>query len=165
MNSLIVTPLTSKAMSSCIDNRSIPTFVQHNVFATFSAVQYHRYPLSGFATYTFTALFTRYHFFTLISSAIMATCYKPDGTVATGNFPCWNTTGSDEHAPCCVNSSYCYSNGWCVDAVHMTVFRAGCTDRIWQSDACVKHCTGSMRSALHSSIRHYPLSVLPHVDT
>lgn len=105
--------------------------------------------------------------FNLISSATMATCYRPDGTVASDQFACWNTTGSDNHAPCCMNSSYCYSNGWCSDPAHMTAFRAGCTDRLWQSDQCVQRCLGGKRPSSHSKTRHYPLSPshMRHTET
>ena len=78
------------------------------------------------------------HLCTLIT---MATCYYPDGSVS-GGYPCWNTTSSAEYAPCCFDDAYCYSNGWCFSSASMTVYRGGCTDEKWQSDSCVKECTG-----------------------
>ena len=73
--------------------------------------------------------------------ANMATCYNPDGTTS-GGYACWNVTTAGGHAPCCFNDAYCYSSGWCLNSKAMTVYRGGCTDQSWESEDCVKHCTG-----------------------
>lgn len=88
----------------------------------------------------------------------MAACFYPDGSPASG-FPCWNTSSADTYAPCCGTGSYCYSNGWCLASNYMTVFRAGCTDQSWKSNACVQECTGG-KGHLHTASFKDLISIL-----
>ena len=59
----------------------------------------------------------------------MAQCFQPDGKLASSQFQCWDTPSDNEYSPCCVTGSYCYSNGWCLAANHMTVKKIAPTNR------------------------------------
>lgn len=67
-----------------------------------------------------------------------ATCYFPDGTIASNNVPC----SSDTYSACCGKSDVCLSNNLCMDTGEQpyVLSRGACTDPNWESDNCPSVC-------------------------
>ncbi|OJJ75509.1 hypothetical protein ASPBRDRAFT_37803 [Aspergillus brasiliensis CBS 101740] len=72
------------------------------------------------------------------SSATTATCYFPDGTIASNNVPC----SSDTYSACCGKSDVCLSNNLCMDTGEQpyVLSRGACTDPNWESENCPSLC-------------------------
>lgn len=63
-------------------------------------------------------------------------CYYPNGNLEPNDYPCGNLVLN----ACCPNSSYCMSNGLCVDDISMSYQRHTCTDKAWDSNFCPDMC-------------------------
>ncbi|PWY68144.1 hypothetical protein BO83DRAFT_87284 [Aspergillus eucalypticola CBS 122712] len=72
------------------------------------------------------------------TSSATATCYYPDGTIASNNVPC----SSDTYSACCGKSDVCLSNNLCMDTGEQpyVLSRGACTDPNWESDNCPSVC-------------------------
>ncbi|KAH6838364.1 transcription initiation factor IID, 18kD subunit-domain-containing protein [Chaetomium sp. MPI-CAGE-AT-0009] len=67
-------------------------------------------------------------------------CYYPDGSEATGDYPC---DADAEHSACCAGGTLgkaCLANKLCWSSV-MTFARGSCTDPSFKSPACPDYCT------------------------
>lgn len=73
------------------------------------------------------------------AASLNATCYYPDGSVASSDTPC-SSTGSS--ASCCEDKLYCLSNGLCLDIAHVFYVRGSCTDPTWPASSCPRRCLG-----------------------
>ncbi|KUJ24350.1 uncharacterized protein LY89DRAFT_713222 [Mollisia scopiformis] len=74
-------------------------------------------------------------------AALQTTCYVLDGKAnANAGFRCDNTTTGP--SACCGPGATCYSNGLCMQDNGQVVdyLRVGCTDKTWQSPACLDQC-------------------------
>ncbi|KAK4089437.1 hypothetical protein Purlil1_6426 [Purpureocillium lilacinum] len=77
----------------------------------------------------------------LVSGAAAQTCYWPNGSEADNLLPC--SHGPDpEYSTCCFKGHYGLSNGLCFEPLGMTMYRAGCTDRTFNSQSCASFCYG-----------------------
>lgn len=67
-------------------------------------------------------------------------CYWPNGNelAASDNFVSCGADGGDSQ--CCGAGHACMSNGLCFDAARGSVYRGGCTDKNWTTDACPRIC-------------------------
>ncbi|KAI2837487.1 hypothetical protein CBS11350_8691 [Aspergillus niger] len=72
------------------------------------------------------------------TSSATATCYFPDGSIASNNVPC----SSDTYSACCGKSDVCLSNNLCMDTGEQpyVLSRGACTDPNWESDNCPSVC-------------------------
>jgi hypothetical protein len=77
---------------------------------------------------------------TFVQSGLPATipCYFPDGTVFDGGISCL-TNGTN--SMCCASGDVCTTSGWCLGSSGY-LYRGGCTDRSWISNACMSICKG-----------------------
>jgi hypothetical protein len=71
-----------------------------------------------------------------LPSAIL--CYFPDGTIFYGGMACL-TNGTN--SMCCASGDACTTSGWCLGSSGY-LYRGGCTDRSWTSNACMSICKG-----------------------
>jgi hypothetical protein len=75
-----------------------------------------------------------------------ATCYLPDGCVATGDISC----SANEVMCCPASNGICLSNGLCFIPSDNVVARSSCTDQSWRES-----CTGYCRTS-----KHFPICLL-----
>lgn len=80
----------------------------------------------------------------IASSALsqQATCYYPNGDVATEDFACFL---DQEQSACCGRGSICEATGLCKVAGSIGVsdlVRGSCTDKTWTSPECITICSG-----------------------
>ena len=76
-------------------------------------------------------------------------CYFPDGSVASGDSPCYSSGNST----CCGRGFACLSNNVCMltDQVvgagpgQSTYIRGSCTDKSWNDPSCPQFCVSSAR--------------------
>ena len=83
---------------------------------------------------------------------IEATCYYPDGTIATQDIPCTkDTTVNADY--CCGSDSICLTNKICLNNIG-TLVRGSCTDHSWTSPSCPSFCVSG--KLISSSAPHLP---------
>ena len=88
----------------------------------------------------------------LYSQAVSAyTCYWPSGNVAQSNYVACNSTAAV--SACCAANDACTTFGWCLGSSGF-VYRGGCTDAHWSTDACQKdYCYTSILSTIPSIVK------------
>ena len=76
-----------------------------------------------------------------ISISADSTCYWPNGSAVPDHFtytPC-NQTVTGVDSACCGSGDPCSPNGYCFGSAGY-VYRGGCTDINWDTDACCPSC-------------------------
>jgi hypothetical protein len=73
----------------------------------------------------------------LFPTTIRASCYFPDGGLASLDVPC---DASATESFCCFSAQACLSNKLCYDPATLKYARGTCTDPNWESAACPKFC-------------------------
>jgi hypothetical protein len=81
-------------------------------------------------------------------AAASASCYYPNGDLASGDTPCSAAAdGSATHATCCGQGYACMSNNMCkatgqedLIAGASVYVRGSCTDKDWESGKCPQFC-------------------------
>ena len=91
-----------------------------------------------------------------LASVTAQNCFWPNGNELTtsDNFI---SCGTDGHSQCCASGHACMSNGLCFNPAKGSVYRGGCTDKNWSTDACPRMCNDM--SGTQSSCRS-PIKML-----
>ena len=103
-----------------------------NSSQTMSSIHCSTFSISSFAIFLYVFLVLTHSLF------IEATCYYPDGTTATNDFPCTKNSTVDADY-CCGEGFMCLTNKLCLEN-DGAFFRGSCTDRSWSSTACPSFC-------------------------
>ncbi|KAF2005675.1 hypothetical protein P154DRAFT_316406 [Amniculicola lignicola CBS 123094] len=68
-------------------------------------------------------------------------CYWPNGdaTEPASLWPCPNGRDENGSSSCCYNRDWCTSNGFCISGRGGGPYRGACTDKSWNSSACLQN--------------------------
>ena len=74
--------------------------------------------------------------------ANVQTCYFPDGSKATSDTPCQeSSSASDGASACCNSADACLESHLCLEQSGGPVIsRGSCTDQTWRSQECSQYC-------------------------